>query len=93
MLKDLIQWKQKSATPKQVDSWTITLQSRVLSIRFPFGGFVWNWPTGVVAKRNGRTTQHPITDPTRITFFALTGISFALFLGTITSQLFKRSRS
>lgn len=92
MLKDLIQWELKSGTPRQVNDWTITPLSRVLIIRFPFGGFVWNWPISVVAKQNGRITQHTITDPTRSALFAFTGISFVLILGTITSQLFKRSK-
>lgn len=93
MLKDFVQWEIKSGTTRQVDEWTITPQARVLSIRFPFGGFVWNWPTGVVAERNGRTTHHAITDPTRNALFAFTGISFALTLGTITSHLIKRSKT
>ncbi len=92
MLKDLIQWEIKSGTPRQINAWTITPQSRVLVIRFPFGGFVWNWPISVVAEQNGRITQHTITDTTRSALLVLTGISFVLILATITSQLVKRSK-
>lgn len=91
MLKELVQWELKSGTPQQINAWTITPQSRVLMIRFPFGGFVWNWPSGVVLERNGRYTHHPINDPTRIILFALTGISAGLILGTIASRLTYRN--
>ncbi len=84
-MQDLIMWETQSSTPIQVDNMTITPQTKSLSVRLPYGGFVWNRPSGVLIEENGRTEYQPIVDVTRtavIALFAITlFVSLLAFLG------------
>jgi len=52
--------------PVTVRGITVTPVSKVLSVRLPFAGFVWNRPHAVVVERDGRVERIPILDVTRI---------------------------
>ncbi len=84
-MRDLIHWETQSSTPVEVDNKTITPQTKSLSVRLPYVGFVWNRPSGVLIEENGRVDYQPINDVTRtalIAFFAITLIvSLLAFLG------------
>lgn len=43
----------------------LTPESLVLTIRLPFGGFVWQRPLAVIVTRGASTTRLPIRDATR----------------------------
>jgi hypothetical protein len=76
----LIQRKTQVGEPVIVGERTITPQSQFVMVRFPFGGFVWNRPTAVLVTENGQTHTIPITDPTRLALWALTGVSVMISL-------------
>jgi len=50
----------------QTDGLRVIARSRVLTVRLPFGGFVWHCPSAVVVERGNRVGRHPIVDVTRI---------------------------
>lgn len=79
-MENLINWETKSGTPIQVGEMTITPQAQALSLRSPFGGFVWNRPSGVLVEENGRVTQYPITDVTRRVILACIAITILVNL-------------
>ena len=88
---DLVQWQKASGQSVVVHDLTLTPQSQVLSIRFPWGTFVWHRPTSILVKRNGRVEQLPIVDLTRVIQLGLVGLSVVII--TITGFVqFARER-
>jgi hypothetical protein len=73
-------WYTQTADPITIHNRTITMESQVLSLRFPFGGFVWQRPTAVHVTENNQTHTLPIVDPTRQALWVLAGISFVVSL-------------
>jgi hypothetical protein len=49
----------------------ITPRARVLTLRTPFGGLVWNHPSVVFVERDGELTRKSILDVTRLVQAAL----------------------
>ncbi|RMG99290.1 MAG: hypothetical protein D6706_05760 [Chloroflexi bacterium] len=72
-------WKTQNNLSWTQNHRTITLQSQVLAVQLPFGGFVWQRPTAVLVAENGRTTRTPIPDPVR-TIWLAGKITIALLL-------------
>lgn len=60
-----VQWRAVAGNPVATGGVTVTPWSRALTIRLPFGGFVWNRPTAVVVERAGRIERIPVRDVTR----------------------------
>jgi hypothetical protein len=83
----LIQKETRLGVPIKVGKRTVMPQSQAITIRFPFGGFVWNRPTAVLVTEDNQTTTIPITDPTRLALWTLTGITV---LVSLLIRLFKR---
>jgi hypothetical protein len=83
----LIQKETRLGVPIKVGKRTVMPQSQAIMIRFPFGGFVWNRPTAVLVTEDNQTTTIPITDPTRLALWTLTGITM---LVSLLIRLFKR---
>jgi hypothetical protein len=83
----LIQKETRLGVPIKVGKRTVMPQSQAITIRFPFGGFVWNRPTAVLVTEDNQTTTIPITDPTRLALWTLTGITM---LVSLLIRLFKR---
>jgi hypothetical protein len=65
-LGDVITLDNRSGEAVTAAGYTITPQSQALTIRFPYGGFVWNRPVAVSVEQAGRTNRIPIVDVTRI---------------------------
>ena len=76
----LIQRETRPGKPIIVGERTIRPQSEFVMVRFPFGGFVWNRPTAVLVTENNQTQTIPITDPTRLALWTLTGMSVLISL-------------
>jgi hypothetical protein len=79
-LKDCFQMQLSSGTPVTVGEVTVVPQSRAVTIRFPYGGFVWNRPVTVLVEKNGQTKRLPVIDSTRLFQLGLFGLSFVLFI-------------
>lgn len=77
LLKDFIQLQNTSAEPIVVGNTRVTPQAQTLSIRLPFGGFVWNRPTAVLVERDDVTERITIVDVTRVAQIALFGVALA----------------
>jgi hypothetical protein len=73
-LPDFIQIENTSADPVVVGDTRVTPQAQAFSVRFPFGGFVWNRPTAVLVERDDLTQRIPIVDITRVAQVALFGL-------------------
>ncbi len=56
----------------------VTPRSQTLTVRLPFGGFVWNRPASVLVERNGRAEVIPIVDVTRIVQLGLLGLPLVI---------------
>jgi hypothetical protein len=78
--KDVFRWQTTSSQPVVVDDITLTLQSRVVSLHLPTGGFVWSRPTVVLVGRNGQAVSLPIVDTTRLLQLGIFGLSLAITL-------------
>lgn len=61
----------------------IVPQSQALTVRWPWGGYVWNRPVGVLVRCGGEEQRVPIVDVVlmaRIVLLALGAISTLAFL-------------
>ena len=77
-LQDFIRLENTSADPIVVGDTRVTPQAQAFSVRFPFGGFVWNRPTAVLVERDDVTQRIPIVDVTRVTQIAVFGLVVTL---------------
>jgi hypothetical protein len=73
-LQDFVRVENTSADPIVVGDTRVTPQAQAFSVRFPFGGFVWNRPTAVLVERDDLTQRIPIVDVTRAAQIALFGL-------------------
>ncbi len=78
MSEPIFQWQMINGKPITVGDATATPQAQALSVRFPFGGFVWNRPAAVLVERDGRTERIPIVDITRLIVWILAGAATAV---------------
>jgi hypothetical protein len=91
-VRRMAHWQTVSAEPVRVGAVTLTLQSQLLSIRLPSGGFVWHRPTAVLVARYGRTEQLAIPDPTRDALLAFAAAALALAVGRFFVILIRQRR-
>src|SRR5260221_316338 len=75
---DLVQWHKASGQPVVVHDLTLTPQSQVLIVRFPWGAWVWHRPTAIQVEHNGRVEQLPIVDLTRLIQLGLVGLGVVI---------------
>ena len=54
----------------------LTLETLVLQLRWPSGGFVWNYPLAVHTTQDGATRRIPIIDVTRVAQLTLWTLTF-----------------
>lgn len=81
----------RTGTPITVRGMTIRPQSRVIGLRWPGGGFVWNRPFGIQVERDGQTEEHRIIDVTRFARVFL--YAFAILLPALLwAQMVKERR-
>jgi hypothetical protein len=76
----ILQLQTISAAPVSAGGVTVTPQARVLTVRLPFGGFVWNRPAAVLVEHAGQIERIPIVDLTRRAQLALLGFGVMLVL-------------
>jgi hypothetical protein len=72
---------------------TLTPQSQVLTIRLPFGGFVWHRPTAVLVERAGRVDRVRIVDVTRLVEVGLLGLSIVFVVLSVAARQCKEAGS
>ncbi len=78
--KPFIELKTSTGKPIRKGKVIITPQAQALTVRIPYGGFVWNRPVAVLVERNGRRERFPIFDVTRAAVMAMAGAGVALTL-------------
>lgn len=61
-----VAFENRSGEPVTVDGVTLTPQSQALTVRFPYGGFVWHRPAAVIVEEEGQSRRIPIVDVTRM---------------------------
>ena len=86
----LLQWERTAGEPLEIGDYTVTPESQALSVRFPFGGFVWNRPAAVLVDDGNGQQRIPIADVTRT---AQMGLLVAAGLFLILGLLFERRPS
>jgi hypothetical protein len=79
-------WKPVTGEPQVVGDQVVRLQAQAISLRTPFGGFVWNRPTAVLVEKDGVTDVAPIVDVTR---YALIGIGVMGVVGALVVRLLR----
>jgi len=70
----LIHWHKASGQSVVVHDLTLTPQSQLLIVRFPWGAWVWHRPTAIQVEQNGRVEQLPIIDLTRLIQLGFIGL-------------------
>ena len=87
-LKEMLQWQTLSGDRVTVGDVSLTPQSQALTIRWPWGGLVWNRPVAVLVERDGQTERIPIVDVTRMAQLGLLGLSlvFSAVIFLISAQ-------
>jgi hypothetical protein len=89
-ITDIIQWETVNGEPFVAGGITVTPQAQALSVRLPFGGFVWNRPVAVLIQDEQGSRRMPIRDVTRIVQVSVFAAAFML---TVTSWLAGRARA
>ena len=94
-LPDFIRLENTSAEPIVVGDTRLTPQAQALSVRFPFGGFVWNRPTAVLVESDDVTQRIPIVDVTRAAQIVLFGLvlTISVIITLLAAQQRARQRS
>lgn len=87
-----IEWRTQRGAPVAVGERTLTPEAQALTVRFPYGGFVWNRPVGVIVEGNGRSQHLPIIDVTRAVLLILGGITSGVMLGIALAILTMRMK-
>ncbi len=76
--KELIQWQTISGDEITIGQVTVRPQSQALTIRWPYGGLVWNRPVAILVQRGEQWTRIPIVDVTRTVQLGLLGLGLIL---------------
>jgi hypothetical protein len=87
-LEEIIQWQTISGDSTTVGDVTVTPQSQALTIRWPYGGWVWNRPAAVLVERGEQTERIPVVDVTRMAQLGLLGLSlvFSVVIFLLSAQ-------
>ncbi len=93
-LQDFIRLENTSAEPIVVGDTRLTPQAQAFSLRFPFGGFVWNRPTAVLVERDDVTQRIPILNVTRVAQIAVFGLvlTFSVIITLLAAQRARQRR-
>ena len=82
-MRGMLQLRTIPDAPVTVRGCTVTPISRVLSVRLPFAGFVWNRPYAVVVERGGRVERIPILDVTRMVQLGLLALVLVVWVARV----------
>lgn len=87
-LRDMIQLKTITGDALTIGDVRVSSQSRVLIVRWPNGGLVWNRPVAVLVERGDETRRVPVVDATRMAQLGLMGLTilFAFLLRTLSAR-------
>ena len=77
-LTDFIQLKTVQGTAVYTPNHTLIPESQAITLRFPYGGIVWQRPTAVLVQQNNQTRRLPIIDVTRIVIWSFLGLGLLL---------------
>ena len=77
-ISDFIKWETNATQSQNINGSSLQLESKVLSIQFPGGEYVWNRPTAVYINKGNQTTRIPITDTTRNTLWIISGTTILI---------------
>ncbi|MCC6166347.1 MAG: hypothetical protein IT329_03885 [Caldilineaceae bacterium] len=66
-----IAWQLRTGKPLEAGDITLTPVAQRLLLRWPGGGFVWQYPVALFVEQEGEETRIPIPDPTRMAWYAL----------------------
>jgi hypothetical protein len=80
MKQNFVQVKTVSGHPMTLNRYTFTPQARVLTVRLPFGGMVWNRAQAILVKEGEQTKRYPVVDLTRLVQGALIGAALVFML-------------
>lgn len=69
-----IEWQTRAGEAVTAGGVTVIPQAQALTVRLPFGGFVWNRPVAVLVQRGRQTERIPIIDMTRVVQVGLVGL-------------------
>ena len=61
---EFITWQTIDGETRLVHGYSVTPQAQAIQVRFPFGGYVWNRPVGVIVKKDGQEQGIPIINIT-----------------------------
>ena len=70
----------QTGSPVEVGEYRLTPQSQSVSLRLPFGGFVYNRPVAVLVEKGENVERIPIVDVTRVVLMGLAGFSIIVAL-------------
>ena len=76
---NILTWERTTGEPLEIGDYIITPESQVLSVRLPFGGFVWNRPAAVLVDDGSDQQRMAVPDVTRAALLTLL-VATALFL-------------
>ena len=87
-LSEMIQFETHWGEPVMAGDAEIVPESRALTVRWPWGGYVWNRPVGVLVRRGSEEQRLPIVDVTRVAQAALLafGAMFTLMVLILSFQ-------
>ena len=89
----MTQWSQRqtiSGDQTIVGDTIVTPQSQSVTLRWPYGGLIWNRPAAVLVEQDDHTTRIPVIDVTRILVWGLLGLG--LFFAIVTALLSNQQR-
>lgn len=83
--QDVVQRQTIAGQSLSVNGLTLTPESRVLLVRFPWGALLWHRPTAVLLAWDGQVKSFPIVNITRALQFRLYGLGviFIVLVGLI----------
>jgi hypothetical protein len=80
----------RSGEPVTAGDIRVTPQSQALTIRWPFGGFVWNRPVAVLVEQGDESDRIPIVDVTLVAQVMLLALGAVFALTTLILSATKR---
>ncbi|MCC6453374.1 MAG: hypothetical protein IT328_00375 [Caldilineaceae bacterium] len=86
-------WQRYATPTHQIGSYTITPVMRSVGLRWPNGGWLWQFPLAVeVAEEDGTQQQLPIADPTRSAVWFLYTLLLLFAVATLFALWSSRKR-
>ncbi len=88
----IVKLETHSGEPVTAGDIRLTPQSQALTLRWPYGGFVWNRPVAVMAERGDESEHIPIVDVTLVAQVALLALGAAFAITTLVLSAIQRRK-